>query len=130
MPQKDPRIDAFIAKSAPFAQPILKHLRQVIHSACPDVEETIKWGMPSFTYHGILCGMAAFKQHYVFGFWHKGMKEVLKPYEKEDQAMYQFGRITSLKDLPPKTILTKLIKQAMKLNESGVKSPRTPTKEK
>ena len=69
MPKQDPRIDAYIAKSAEFAQPILKHLRKIVHTACPDVQETLKWGMPHFDYKGMLCGMAAFKQHCTFGFW-------------------------------------------------------------
>src|SRR6187200_2558330 len=99
MSAKDPRVDAFIAKSAPFAQPILKHLRQVVHAACPDVEETIKWGMPSFTFHGILCGMAAFKEHCTFGFWHKNMDAATKPFETGAPAMGNLGRITSLKEL-------------------------------
>jgi len=67
--KKDPRIDAYIKKSAPFAQPILKRLRKLIHAACPDVEESLKWSCPHFVYHGMLCHMAAFKAHCAFGFW-------------------------------------------------------------
>ena len=78
MPKKDPRVDAYIAKSADFAKPILKQLRAMVHAACPQVTEDIKWGVPHFMYHGMLCGMAAFKQHCAFGFWHKGMREALK----------------------------------------------------
>src|SRR5215471_9163703 len=70
MPRKDARIDAYIAKAQPFAQPILKHLRATVMSASPELEETIKWGLPSFTYKGLICGMAGFKQHVTFGFWH------------------------------------------------------------
>lgn len=70
MAHRDPRIDAYIAKSADFAKPILQRLRDIVHEACPEVEETLKWGMPSFLYvGGILCGIAAFKQHVSFGFW-------------------------------------------------------------
>src|ERR1041385_4371592 len=69
MATKDPRIDAYIAKSAEFAQPILKHLRKVVHARCPDVVETLKWSMPHFDHKGVMCGMAAFKQHCAFGFW-------------------------------------------------------------
>lgn len=121
MGTRDKRVDAFIAKSEPFAQPILTHLREVMHAACPDVEEQIKWGMPSFEYHGILAGMASFKKHAAFGFW-KG-KLVTESAHKKD-AMWGFGRITSVKDLPSKRELTALIKKAMKLNEAGVKQPR------
>ncbi|MEO5934765.1 MAG: DUF1801 domain-containing protein [Duganella sp.] len=76
MPTLDPRIDEYIANSADFAQPILRHLRQVVHDACPEVEETIKWSMPFFLYHGMWCNMASFKAHCAFGFW-KG--ELLAP---------------------------------------------------
>lgn len=121
--KRDPRIDAYIAKSADFAQPILAHLRDVIHAACPDVEETIKWSMPSFTYAGgILCGIAAFKQHCTFGFW-KGSPIVPPDGANNESAMGQFGKIAKLSDLPSKKVLTGYIKQAMKLNEEGVKVP-------
>ncbi|HET6569613.1 MAG TPA: DUF1801 domain-containing protein, partial [Rhodothermales bacterium] len=69
MGTRDPRVDAYIGRAADFAKPILTHLREVVHAACPDVEEAIKWGAPHFTYHGMLCHMAAFKQHCAFGFW-------------------------------------------------------------
>jgi hypothetical protein len=120
MPARDPRIEAYIARSADFAKPILAHLREVIHEACPQVEETIKWGFPHFEYHGILCGMGAFRQHCTFGFW-KGSLFV-KDGRKAD-AMGQFGQIRQLSDLPSKRILSGYVRQAMKLNEEKVKSP-------
>jgi uncharacterized protein YdeI (YjbR/CyaY-like superfamily) len=123
MPTTDPRVDAYIANSAAFAQPILAHLREVIHAACPQVEETIKWSMPHFEYQGLLCNFASFKQHCAFGFW-KGELLLAAEDDKGREAMGQFGRITSIKDLPPKKILTAYIKKAMKLNEEGVKAVR------
>src|SRR2546428_757706 len=69
MGKKDPRVDACIAKSADFAKPILKHIRKLVHRACPDVEETIKWQFPTFMHQGMLCSMGAFKNHCTFGFW-------------------------------------------------------------
>jgi uncharacterized protein YdeI (YjbR/CyaY-like superfamily) len=119
MGKPDPRVDAYIAKAAPFAQPILKHLREIVHGACPDVEETIKWSMPFFDYRGSLCHFAAFKQHCAFGFW-KG-KLLFGGDPLSEDAMGQFGRITSLGDLPPKKVLTAYVKQAAKLNEAGAK---------
>lgn len=119
---RDPRVDAYIAKAQPFARPILAHLRAAVHEACPDVEETIKWGMPSFTRHGILAGMAAFKAHVAFGFW-KG-KLVTGDDTRADEAMWGFGRITSLDDLPPKRKLLAMVKKAATLNEQGAKAPR------
>ncbi|MEO8741565.1 MAG: YdeI/OmpD-associated family protein [Lysobacteraceae bacterium] len=123
MAVRDPRVDAYIAKSAEFAQPILRHLREVVHAACPDVEETIKWSMPSFTHAGvILCNMAAFKQHCALAFW-KGALIAPPDGVSNEQAMGQFGRITKLSELPSKKILVGYIKQAMKLNEEGAKLP-------
>lgn len=118
----DPRVDAYIAKAQPFAQPILTQLREVLHAACPEVEETIKWGMPAFMYHGILAGMASFKAHAAFGFW-KG-ELITDTAGKSREAMWQFGKITSVKELPSKRELSKLVKQAMKLNKDSVHPER------
>ncbi|MEO8364988.1 MAG: YdeI/OmpD-associated family protein [Pseudoxanthomonas sp.] len=121
MSAPDPRIDAYIAKSADFAQPVLRQLRSLVHEACPQVEESIKWGAPSFGYAGgILCGMAAFKRHVSFGFW----KHALVMGEgAERDGMGSFGKVTSLSDLPSKKAMTLLIRKAMRLNEQGVKTP-------
>jgi uncharacterized protein YdeI (YjbR/CyaY-like superfamily) len=116
----DPRVDAYIASSADFARPILEHLRALVHAACPDVEETIKWGFPHFMYKGMMCSMASFKAHCSFGFW---KAELLMSDEARREAMGDFGRIASLKDLPSKKVLTGYVKQAMKLNDEGVAAP-------
>ncbi|MBX3253386.1 MAG: YdeI/OmpD-associated family protein [Chitinophagaceae bacterium] len=132
MPTTDKRIDTYINKAAPFAQPVLKHLRGLVHQACPGVTETIKWGFPHFEYSGeIVCSMASFKQHCVFGFWKaaimKDPDRVLTLFEKA--SMGHLGRITSKKDLPGDRILKKYIKEAAALNEAGVKLPsRTAAK--
>ncbi|MBI2427362.1 MAG: YdeI/OmpD-associated family protein [Ignavibacteriales bacterium] len=135
MPPKDKRIDAYISKAQPFAQPILKHLRSLVHKACPDVEETIKWGFASFDYKGPFCSMASFKQHAVFGFWKSKLLKDPKGYLGErfnrgGEAMGNLGRITSLKDLPPDKVIIDFIRQAKKLNDDGVKLPAAPKKEK
>ena len=130
MGTRDPRIDAYIASSAGFAQPILEHLRRTVHEACPQVEETMKWSMPHFMYEGMLCGMAAFKAHCTFGFW-KGALLVGDNGGAAGNAMGQFGRITKLSDLPPKKTLLALVRRAVALNEQGATSParRKPKKE-
>lgn len=120
MGKRDPRVDAYIAKSAAFARPILTRLREVVHASCPDVRETMKWSMPHFDYQGPLCGMSAFKEHCAFGFW-KGSLIVENP---STEAMGQLGRIRSLRDLPPKKTLGAWIRKGMALNEQGVKVPR------
>jgi uncharacterized protein YdeI (YjbR/CyaY-like superfamily) len=124
MATKDPRIDAYIKKSADFAKPVMEHLRRLVHIACPEVQETMKWSFPHFDYgDGILCNMAAFKQHCSFGFWKaalmKDKDKLLTPIGKS--AMGNLGRITSLKDLPPDKVIIAYIKEAMRLNEEGVK---------
>lgn len=128
---KDQRIDANIAKSAEFARPIMRHLRKLIHEACPDVTETIKWGMPYFDYKGsVLCSFAAFKNHMVFGFWKESlMSDPHKLFgRKENEAMGSLGQIKSMEDLPSDKILIAYIKEAMKLNEEGKKLPqKTPS---
>ncbi len=124
--KSDPRIDAYIARQADFARPILEHLRAMIHEACPEGEETLKWSMPSFLYKGkILAGFAAFKAHATFGYWNDSM---LGQDEKSRSAMGQFGRLTSLDDLPPKAVLLDLTRKSMALIESGAKPPRATAK--
>jgi uncharacterized protein YdeI (YjbR/CyaY-like superfamily) len=123
----DPRVDAYIAKSAAFARPILRHLRALVHEACPDGEETIKWSMPSFTHHGIVCGMAAFKAHCTFGFWRRGLtEEIAKTGVKAEEAMGSLGRITSLEDLPADRAMLGYIRKAAKLNEAGAPARPKP----
>jgi uncharacterized protein YdeI (YjbR/CyaY-like superfamily) len=125
MGSRDARIGTYIAKSADFAQPILAHIREVVHSACPDVEETMKWSHPHFMYKGMLCSIASFKEHCAFAFWKGSL--ILKDVRADDaKAMGQFGRITNISELPSKKVLTSYIKQAMKLNDEGVKTPSRP----
>jgi uncharacterized protein YdeI (YjbR/CyaY-like superfamily) len=122
MPNKDPRVDAYIAKSADFAKPILKHFRKLVHEAAPQIVETIKWSMPSFVQQGIVCGMAAFKNHCVVHFW-KGDLMFDGDSNKREEAMGDFGRITSLDHLPADRTMIGYIQKAVKLNEEGVKKP-------
>lgn len=123
MATRDPRVDAYIAKSAGFAQPILIRIRDSVHAACPDVEEAMKWSFPHFLYKGMLCSMAAFTQHAAFGFW-KG--SLVLGRAKSAGAMGQFGRLTKVSDLPSRKILAGYIKKAAALNDQGVKQPRAP----
>jgi len=126
MGKKDPRIDAYIEKSADFARPILKHMRKAVHAGCPGVEETLKWSHPAFMFKGMFCGMAAFKSHCAFGFWKESLlrdrlHEALP--KAGEQAMGQCGRVESLADLPDEKTFIALVKEAALLNELGVKPP-------
>jgi len=122
----DPRIDAYIDRQAEFARPILRHLREILHAACPECEETLKWSMPSFLYKGkILASFAAFKAHASFGYWNDSM---LSEDAKNRSAMGQFGQLAALDDLPDRTTLIALTRQSMALIDSGAKPPRATAK--
>jgi uncharacterized protein YdeI (YjbR/CyaY-like superfamily) len=129
MEKFDPRIDAYIEKSADFAKPILMHIRQIVHQASPLITETVKWGMPFFDYKGPVCMMAAFKQHLGFGFWKASRlndPDHLLQGSDEESAAGSFGRIATLADLPSDKALMDFVQQMIKLNESGVKEPKKP----
>jgi uncharacterized protein YdeI (YjbR/CyaY-like superfamily) len=131
MGKKHPGIDAYIAKSADFAKPILKRLRKVVHSACLNVEEDLKWNFPHFLYKGMLCSMAAFKAHCSFGFWRGSLLAEKYPElgSQNKENMGQFGRITDVSEVPDDKLLVQYIKAAMKLNDEGIK-PKQPAKPK
>lgn len=121
--EMDPRVDDYIERQAEFARPILAALREIVHAACPECEETLKWGMPHFMYRGaILAHMAAFKAHAVFGFRHGGL--VVGNERAQREAMGQFGRLTSIDCLPEREAIEALVGKAVALTEQGVKPPR------
>lgn len=124
MEQYDDRVDAYIAKSADFAKPILIHLRELVHRASPELKETMKWGSPFFDHDGPVCQLAAFRQHCAFGFWKVSVID--DPYHilnKEPDTAGSIGRITTLADLPEDKILIEYIQQALSLNLHGIKVP-------
>jgi len=119
----DPRVDAYIARQADFARPILEHLRAAVHAACPDCAETLKWSSPTFMYKGeMLASMAAFKAHATFGFWKGSL--VVGDTGEQRSAMGQFGRLASVGDLPAPQVLRDLIEKAMALTDAGTKVRR------
>ena len=121
MPTTDPFVDAYIEKAKDFAKHILKHIRALVHEACPDVVETKKWSFPHFDYKGeMMCSMAGFKEHCAFNFWKQSLLDQTA-FPAEKTAMGSFGRIKSLADLPDNKTMKKLIKDAMKLNDAGIK---------
>ncbi|MEO5892773.1 MAG: YdeI/OmpD-associated family protein [Ferruginibacter sp.] len=126
MAKKEKAIDAYIDNSADFAKPILTHLRELVHTTCPDVEEKMKWSFPHFDYKNeMMCSMAAFKQHCAFSFWKAALFKdpVLVENARSEVAMGHLGRITSKKDLPPDKMIIAWIREAMQLNEQGIKLP-------
>ena len=123
MGTKDPRVDTYIAKVKPFAQPILTRNRQAVHAGCPDVIETIKWSMPAFEYKGPMCGMAGFKAHCLMGFW-KGALVKSMPKDKVTQAGGGWGRFESIDDLPDLKGMIRMVQEAAALNDAGIKVKR------
>jgi hypothetical protein len=120
---KDKRIDAYIEKSGDFAKPILKELRKRVHASVPGVEESIRWGAPTFLYKDrIFAGMGAFKAHCVFGFWHPLMRQG----DTSLEGRNGFGRFEKMGDLPSAASFSRLAKQAKKLADDGVKAPPKP----
>src|SRR6202050_5064863 len=115
------KVDAYLVKAQPFAQPILTHLRELVHRGCPEVEETIKWSRPFFEYRGaILCNMSAFKEHCSFGFWGEEIAAVLREAKVLDgDGMGSFGRIASLKDLPSDKRVLGWLRQAAAFVDNG-----------
>lgn len=126
MGKKIKEIDEYIARSAPFARPILKKMRELVHQVCPDTEEKMKWSFPHFDYKNeMMCHMAAFKQHCAFGFWKAPLMKdkALHDMAQTEQAMGHLGKISCLEDLPSDKKLSDYIKEAMMLNEKGIKLP-------
>jgi uncharacterized protein YdeI (YjbR/CyaY-like superfamily) len=129
MGKRDPRVDAYIAKAPDFAKPILSRIRKVVLGASPQVEETIKWGAPAYTYNGLLCIMASFKHYCALNFW-KGSLILTTDGKRADDSAGQFGKIATVSDLPPDKTLAGYVKEAMKLNESGAKVAKPKAKAK
>jgi uncharacterized protein YdeI (YjbR/CyaY-like superfamily) len=119
MGKRSAEVDAYIANAAAFAQPILKKIRKAFHDADPEIEETLKWRSPTFMHNGIVGGMVAFKAHVNWGFWKgKAMTEGPK----------DMTRVTSPDELPRHDVMVRYVREAVRLNDEGVKVPRAPKK--
>jgi len=128
MATKNPAFDAYIAKAQPFAQPILRKLRTLVHKAVPGVTEELKWSTPHFTYKGMFCGMAAFKAHCIFGFWKSGLLPKIGLRNGGAPLGAFRSKITSIDDLPSDASILKLLKAAKRLNDDGVELPKRKVK--
>ena len=113
------RVDAYINNAQPFARPILRHVRQLVHRALPGVEEAIKWGMPYFVVNGKnAVGMAAFKKHAAV---------TLCSDISAGEGMGNFGKITSLDDLPDDNELIVRIQNSAEAAQGRVETPPKPS---
>jgi uncharacterized protein YdeI (YjbR/CyaY-like superfamily) len=128
--KKNPAVDAYIAKAAPFARPILKHVRKLMHKGSPRLEEKIKWGVPTFEREGIVAMMAAFKRHVAFGFWSE--KLIRERLGADANRVFPAGaklgmggrRYLAKGDLPPDIVIVRAVKLAVALNEAGERPKR------
>jgi uncharacterized protein YdeI (YjbR/CyaY-like superfamily) len=131
VPETDPRIDAYIAKAAPFARPILTEIRAAFHQGCPELVETVKWGHPSFDHGGILGGMAAFKAHASFGFWNSAkMNDPAGILGEQPSSSPMTGKFKDVSELPPRKVLVAYVREAVKLRDAGVKPKRNTSPKK
>jgi uncharacterized protein YdeI (YjbR/CyaY-like superfamily) len=128
MGKRNPAVDAYIAEANDFAKPILTHIRDIVHAAVPDVEEELKWGHPSFIHKGMMCGMAAFKEHCTFGFWKGEQIKTVDGTKMGLGAKSQFNRLTKVNDLPSKKVLAGYVKEAARLNDEGTPGPMSGRK--
>ena len=131
MKNTSPEVDRYIEKAAPFAQPILQRIRKAFHDAHPDVQETMKWSFPHFEYKGLLGSMSAFKAHVSWGFW-KGQllsdpHNIIPP---AGETSMGGAKIARLEDLPSDEVMVQYVREAIRLNEDGVKVERAPRAER
>ncbi len=127
MGKRNPKVDAYIAKAQPFARPILAKIRDLFHRACPDVEETFKWGVPFFLYKGTLGGMAGFKKHAGWGLW---KAKLIKPPKGAKAPFMNAVKLADVSELPSDAAMLDMMKQAVMLNESGASVERAPRAKK
>lgn len=131
MGTRDKRIDACIDEAEPFARPVLRKIRTLIHEGCPDIEETIKWGAPSFGYKGMLGGMASLSKHVSYGFWKARIMQDPEGILKSAPGASNFSfKASSIKDLPPDKTLLAYVKEARRINDEGLKAPAKKRKPK
>ncbi|CAN5430154.1 hypothetical protein BH10BDE1_BH10BDE1_05000 [soil metagenome] len=128
--KKDPRVDAYIAAAKPFAKPILKRLRKIVHEVCPQATEDIKWRMPWILVEGkLLCAIPAFKAHSVLAFWNDGMHRLNDKRHPHFAVLKKLRRIESIDNLPTDAVLKKLVKNALNVQASKPK-PKPKLKKK
>ncbi len=131
MQSRSTEVDDYIARAADFARPILKKIRSLFHKACPEIQETIKWGFPHFEYKGVVASMAAFQRHAAFGFWKSkllGGADGL--FADEGQSASRMAKLTSVSQLPTDEVFLTVIREAVALNERGLKVPKKPPRRK
>ena len=121
-PNLNPKVDAYIAKAQPFAQPILTHIRKLVHKGCPQIEETIKWSRPFFEYKGsISVQHGCFQRALQHGFLGQEIAGILRQAKlvNDGEGMGSFGRITWVEDLPSDKDLVGWVREAAGFVDDG-----------
>ena len=121
-------IDSYIKLQTKEVQVILEKVREAIHKAAPEAEETINYGIPTFTLNGNLVHFAAYKSH--IGFYPtpsaiEAFKKELSVYEGAKGSV-QFP----LDKAMPLTLISKIVKYRVKENLAKVAAKTKKTKAK
>ncbi len=112
MPAKD--FDEYIAGFPADVQKVLRKVRATIRKAAPEAEETINYGIPTFTLNGNLVHFAGFKSHIGFYPTPSGIEKF-----KKELSAYEWakGSVKFPLDQPiPYALITKIVKFRVKEN--------------
>lgn len=113
-PAKD--VESYLRAIPKDKREALLRLRKIIKEEAPDATESIKWGMPMFTYKGLLVAYASFKEHVSFFI----MSTRVADAHKKDLSKYDSskGTVRFTPDKPlPKALVKKLVKARIRENE-------------
>ena len=116
-------VDEYIALAEPKLKKALKEIRKTIKATAPKAEEVISYQIPGYKYHGMLAFFAGWKKHISFypaPWGAESLKKEMSAYEGSK------GTIKFPLDKPmPLTLIKKMVKYRMKLNEekAALKNP-------
>lgn len=115
-----PTVDDFIAAQPADAQFRLRTLRKLILDAAPHVGETLKYGLPFYTYHSLLCYLNPKPGYVDFGF--------CRGVQLADEAGLLYGDNQEIRKVkvaqlggPLAGSLRQLVQQALLVNEERKK---------
>jgi hypothetical protein len=108
-------VDKYIAGLENWQAEIVSEVRQIILTAAPEADESVKWAQPVYEINGPFAYIKAFKNSVNFGFW-RGV-DINDPellLQGSGEKMRHF-KLTSLEDIN-RPVFTDYIQQAIKLN--------------
>src|SRR4051812_1955809 len=119
-------VDDYIANAPECTRPILTKMRGIFRRASPELEESIKWGVPCYTHRGMVGGFAAYTKHVSWGLWKTELLD--DPDRIIGRGIMRGGQITKISEIPPPSKLIRLIKQVIALNEAAIKASKPPSR--